>query len=397
MSKKVIHINAHGKYSTGNIATSIIKKAGNGSKLFHIYDNPDQEISKRYYSKFEWMADVGLTRALGIDSIWSWNNTRKIIRDIKRENPDVLHLHNLHGFYINYKQLFRFIKKNNINVVWTLHDCWSFTGLCPYFDFIGCDKWKDGCHHCPTCKDPFTKSWFFDRSKSGYKYKKKAFCNVKNMVIVPPSEWLGNLVKQSFLKDYPVKVINNGINTENFCIVPNESFKETLPEDKKIVLAVASSWDKRKGLFDVVEISRRLTDGYQVVVVGVTEAQKKQLESEKIIAITRTENQKQLGELYSNAHVFINTTYEDNYPTVNIEALCCGCPIITYATGGSVETVDETNGMVVPKGDIDSLLEAVYQIENKSYDRISISARSKVIYSKEEMIQKYLDLYSEFK
>lgn len=393
---KLVHINAHSKYSTGNIATSIINEVGNESKLFYAYGSEEKENTVKHYSRPEWMADVALTRFLGLDSIWSWNNTRKIIRNIKRENPDVVHLHNLHGFYINYRQLFRFIKKNDIRVVWSLHDCWSFTGHCPHFDFVGCERWKTGCHHCPLYKKTYLKSWFFDRSKKGYEIKKRAFCGVKNLVIVTPSKWLEGLVKQSFLKEYPVKVINSGINTENFDIVSNNSFKGILPKDKKIVLAVASTWDQMKGLSDVVEISRRLNDDYVVVMVGVSEAIKKELSNEKIVAITRTENQRQLAELYSAAHVFINTTYEDNYPTVNIEALCCGCPIITYATGGSVESVSDEAGIVVSKGNIDEMMSAIYSLKGKRYNREKISENAKSLFSKEEMVRKYIDVYSGF-
>ena len=392
---KVIHINAHGKYSTGNIATSVIKSVANGSKLFHTCDALDESISKRFYSKSEWMIDVGLTRIFGLDSIWSWNNTRKIIRDLKREKPDILHLHNLHGFYINYRALFKFIKKHNVKVVWTLHDCWSFTGHCSHFDFIGCDKWKTGCHNCSTYKKTYLKSWFFDRSKAGYKSKKKAFCGVENMVITTPSEWLAGLVKQSFLKEYPVKVVNNGISTENFNICENVTFKDVIPNGKKVVLAVASSWDEMKGYSDVVEISRKLSDDYIVVMVGVSEALKQRLSEERIIAISKTENQRGLAEIYSAAHVFINTTYQETFPTVNIEALCCGCPIITYATGGSVETVNDANGVVVPKGDVDAMLGAIYGIKDKEYNRQKMSEEAKKLYSKQKMIENYIKLYKE--
>lgn len=394
MGKKVIHINAQGGYSTGNIATSIVAHAASGSKLFYALGKTDRALGTKFYSKFGWKLDLILTRLTGRDSVWSWCNTRRIIKELKQEKPEIIHLHNLHGFYINYKKLFKFIKRNDIDVVWTLHDCWSMTGHCTYFDYIGCEKWKTGCEKCPTFKESYLKSWLFDRSKTTYNAKKKAFCGVKNLIFVTPSEWLAELLKQSFLKDYPVKIINNGINTENFSVIPNVSFKEILPIGKKIVLAVASDWGERKGFFDVVEISRRLTEDYCVVIVGVTETQKQQLSGEKVIAIIRTENQRQLAELYSAAHVFINTTYEDNYPTVNIEALCCGCPIITYATGGSVETVDETNGMIVPKSDVDAMLSAIYAIDDKMFDRQKISKDAKEKYTSENMVDAYIELYN---
>ena len=345
-------------------------------------------------SACETKADIVLTRLSGVDSVWSWNNTRKILKALKREKPDIVHLHNLHGFYINYVRLFKFIKKNNIKVVWTLHDCWSFTGHCPHFDFIGCDKWQTECYACPLKNQTYLKSWLFDRSKANFRRKEKAFCGVENLTIVTPSEWLAGLVKQSFLKDYPIEVINNGINAENFKICENTSFKSIVPVDKKIVLAVASSWDKRKGLHDVVEISGQLSDEYAVVVVGVSEQQKEQLSKERIITITRTDNQQQLAELYSMASVFINPTYEDSYPTVNIESLCCGCPIVTYNTGGSVETITEETGIIVPKGDVDAMLEAIKVVGLRDYDRNNVSSKAKALYSKRSMVDKYIELYT---
>lgn len=389
---KVISLNAHGKYSTGNIASAVIEKLGGGSKCFYSRDFLDTDYAVKFASKNGMTLDIALTRITGIDSVWSWKNTRKILKALKQENPNVLHIHNLHGFYINYKKLFKYIKKNNVKVVWTLHDCWSFTGHCTHFDYEGCENWKTECKKCPLAKQSYLKSWFFDRSKANFRRKKKYFCGVENMTIVTPSEWLGDLAKQSFLNEYPIKVINNGINTENFKICENQSFKEILPADKKIVIAVASSWGKLKGFDDVVEISRRLPEDYEVVIVGVNEAQKQRLANERIIAVTRTENQQQLAELYSAARVFINTTYEETYPTVNIEALCCGCPIVTYNTGGSIETVNDDTGLVVPKGDIDGMINAIKTISDKNYDRQKMSTEAKTKYSKEVMVDKYIEL-----
>ncbi len=389
---KVISINAHGKFSTGNIASAIIEKIGGDSKCFHSRDNLEAHYAVKFCFDLETKLDIALTRTTGVDGVWSWYNTRKILKALKQEKPDVIHIHNLHGFYINYKKLFKYIKKNNIKVIWTLHDCWSFTGHCTHFDYEGCEKWKNECKKCPLAKQTYLKSWWFDRSKSNFRRKKKAFCGVENLTVITPSEWLASMARQSFLSEYPIKVINNGINTENFKICTNNTFKDVLPADKKIVIAVASSWGKLKGFDDVVEISRRLPDDYRVVIVGVSRGQKEQLSNENIIAITRTENQQQLAELYSSAHVFINTTYEETYPTVNIEALCCGCPIITYNTGGSVETVNCDTGVIVPKGDIESMVEAIKSVADKDYDRQTMSAVAKVNYSKEVMVEKYIDL-----
>ncbi len=391
--KKVININAHGKYSTGNIASSITENLNNGSMFLHSRGELGRDYAINFGSKFQMLCDVAMTRLTGVDSVWSWNNTRKILKVIKREKPDIIHMHNLHGFYINYRRLFRYIKKHKIKAVWTLHDCWSFTGHCPYFDLIGCEAWKTQCRECPLYKETYLKSRYFDLSKSNFKRKKNVFCGVENMTIVTPSEWLAGLVKQSFLRDYPVVVINNGINTDKFRIRANETFKDVIPADKKVVIAVANGWEKRKGFGDVVEVSRRLPDDYVIIMVGVSQNQKKQLVGEKIIAISRTENQQQLAELYSSADVFINTTYEDNYPTVNIEALCCGCPIVTYDTGGCAETVCENNGIVVPKGNIDIMVSAIKQVVDRKFDREAISQAARAKHPHDDMIKKYVELY----
>lgn len=395
MGLKVIQLNACGKFSTGNIARNIARKVGNGSKLFYVNNAVDDPNARRFYNKRRWYLDLLMTRVVGLDSIWSGQNTRAIIREIKREKPDILHLHNLHGFFLNYKTLFRFIKKNGIKVVWTLHDCWSFTGHCPHFDFVGCEKWKTQCKRCPLFKQSYLKSWYFDRSSKGYRLKKQFFCGVKDLTIVTPSHWLADLVKQSFLREYPVQVINNGIDLEMFEICESVTFRDVLPKGKKIILAVASDWGEMKGYSDIVELSRRLSDDYAVVMVGVTEMQKAELEREKIIALMRTDNQRQLAELYSSAYVFVNTTYEETYPTVNMEALCCGCPVITYATGGSVESINESTGLVIPKGDIDALMTAINSIQFKCYNREKISQDARAVYSQEDMLDKYVALYED--
>lgn len=390
---KVIHINAHGSFSTGNIAKLLIKNHSNEDVFLFSRDDVKEHFAVKYYNNIGFWIDTLLTRITGIDSVWSFSNTRKILKKLNEEEPDIIHLHNLHGFYINYVKLFKYIKKHDIKVIWTLHDCWSFTGHCPHFDFFGCNKWMKQCKKCPLYKQTYLKSWFFDNSSSAYKLKKKSFCGVKDLTIVTPSKWLADMVKQSFLKNYPVKVINNGINTEVFVPFFSKKTKEIIPDNKKVVIAVASEWGKRKGFDDIIEISRRIKDDYIVVIVGVTPQQKEKLSKERIIAITRTENQKQLAELYSMAEVFINTTYEDNYPTVNLEALCCGCPVITYNTGGSIETIDETNGIVVKKGDISEMLESIYNISSLVKDRSSISQNAKNKFSVDIMAELYKKLY----
>ena len=383
---KVIHINAHGKFSTGNIASGLAKETGEGSKLFYTRDRVSPELGIKFFTKTGFYLDLFLTRLTGRDGIWSFGNTRRILRALKKEKPDLIHLHNLHGFYINYKMLFSFLKKNDIKVVWTLHDTWAFTGHCAHFDYVGCQKWQSGCGSCPLNKQTYLKSWFFDRSRANFKSKKKSFTGLKDLTIVTPSAWLKDLVGESFLKKYKVQVIHNGIPTELFSRRLEKPKSFLLPEDKKIVLAVASSWDEMKGFSDLVALSKKLPKEYQLVMVGLKEWQKEALAGENILAITKTENREELADLYAKANVFVNTTYQDTFPTVNLEALCSGTPVITYATGGSVETVNETNGRVVSKGDVDALTKEILALEKKDFNREEISHSAKEKYSKEKMI-----------
>lgn len=396
---KVLQINVVcGIRSTGRICTDlaeILESNGHACKI--AYGRMDVPEKYRKYAikignKVTLKVDAGLTRLLDNAGLNSYFATKRLIGKIKDYEPDIIHLHNLHGSYIHIRVLFDFLKTYDKPVVWTLHDCWAFTGHCAYFSQAGCQKWQTGCHTCPQKKE-YPKSVFLGRARSNFAIKKDMFSELDKLMLITPSAWLAELVDQSFLREYPIKVINNGIDTEKFNICPNESFRNVLPADKKIVIAVASTWDKRKGLEDVVEISRRLDDRYQVVVVGVSESQKAALVNENLIAITRTNNVKQLAELYSAAHVFINTTYEDNYPTVNIEALCCGCPVITYHTGGSIESVDETNGMVVPQGDVAAMVSAIEDVQHKNYSKTDISSCAKEKHLSARMAEKYMAVY----
>ena len=310
--------------------------------------------------------NVLFDRITGRHNMHSKIATEKLLKVISGFKPDIIQLHNLHEAYINLPMLFKYIKKHNIKTVWTLHDCWAFTGHCPHFDIVGCDKWKTGCYDCPQYKD-YPKS-FFDNSKYMYRLKKKWFTGVKNMTIVTPSEWLAGLVKESYLKDYPVKVINNGIDLNVF--KPTESdFREKYGcENKYIVLGVAFGWGKRKGLDVFIELEKRLDkEKYKIVLVGTDDNVDKLL-PENIISIHRTQNQTELAEIYTAADVFANPTREENYPTVNMESVACGTPVVTFNTGGSPEMLDETCGAVAEKDDTDAMYNEIIRIcETKPY------------------------------
>lgn len=320
--------------------------------------------------------------------------TKRLIRYMNEVKPDVIHLHNIHNHYVNVEMLFDYIKKHEIPVVWTLHDCWPFTGWCAYFDYAQCDKWKTGCHHCPSKHDyPFT--WFFDRSESNYLKKKVVFCGVKNLTLVTPSRWLADLTRESFLKEYPVEVIYNGADTDVFHPLETDLKNRLGIAGKKMILAIAAKLAKRKGAEYLLQIPAKLRDDEVLVILGLTEGQVLSLPKEKCIGVTYTNSVQELAEYYSAADVFINPTLEDNFPTTNIEALACGTPIVTFKTGGSVEVIDEHTGFVVEQRDLDAMLGAVRKIlsKGKAHYQNHCCKKAANLYEKERQYMKYVELY----
>lgn len=330
----------------------------------------------------------------GNEGCFSVNGTNRFLSQLDAIKPDIIHLHNLHGWYINLPLLFNYIKKNNIKVVWTLHDCWAFTGHCPHFTIAKCDKWKTGCYKCPNCKE-YPKS-LFDNSKKMYRLKKKWFTGIENLTIVTPSEWLAGLVKQSFLKDYPVKVIHNGIDLNVF--KPTESDfrkKYNIAENKYILLGVAFGWGKRKGLDVFIELQKRLDkEKYKIVLVGTDNNADKQLPKE-IISIHRTQNQTELAEIYTVADLFVNPTREENYPTVNMESIACGTPVITFRTGGSPEILTEKTGMVVDCDDIDGLQHGIEEICEQNLFSTADCIEQAKQFDMNKRFKEYVALYKE--
>ena len=316
------------------------------------------------------------------------NATKSLITKLEAIKPDIVHLHNIHGYYLNYQMLFEYLAKSGVPVVWTLHDCWSMTGHCAQFENYKCDKWKTQCHDCQYLMDWYPKS-IIDRSRRNYELKKRCFTSLENMTIVPVSHWLEDVVKQSFLAKYPIKVINNGVDLASFR--PSEASAE-ISNKKFTILGVASNWDDDKGVREFVKLSEN--NDYQVIMVGVKDEMKQKL-PKRIIAISRTSSQLELAEYYSHADVFVNPTYKDTFPTVNLEALACGTPVITYKTGGSPESVTTETGIVVDKGDFKQLCEAVETVHKNGKQCYSASCRERAVkfYNKDERFKDYIDLY----
>lgn len=336
-----------------------------------------------------------LTRITDRHTLYSKSATKKLINQIVEIRPDIIHLHHLHGYFINIKILFDFLSKLNIPIVWTFHDCWSFTGHCAHFEYVDCNKWLTECYDCPQKKE-YPASFLIDRSKKNYKEKKELFNSIENMIIVPVSYWLGDLVKQSFFKKYPVKVIQNGIDIEIFKPSANtDDIKRKYNLTKEfVILGVASLWTERKGIQDFIKLNKVLCSDEKIILVGLSKKQIKNLPS-NIIGIERTENIQQLVNLYSIADVFVNPTLEDTFPTTNLESLACGTPVITYNSGGSPEIIDVNTGIVVEKGNIDKLLEAIKLIKKKGKKFYTVQCRYRVIkfFNKKDRFMEYMKLY----
>ena len=326
----------------------------------------------------------------GLDGCFAWLSTLRYLRKLKCFQPDILHLHNLHYGYINLPLLFRFIKRNRVAVVWTLHDCWSFTGHCPHFVYENCQKWKNGCFNCPRYKEyPRT---IFDNSKFMWKRKKNWFTGVPNMTLVTPSKWLGDMVSQSFLQEYPRQVIHNGIDLSVFRPVASDFRAERGLLHKKVVLGIAFAWDEKKGLDVFVELTRRLGEEYAVVLVGVDDYVSKSL-PDNICAISRTKNREELAAIYSAADVFVNPTREDTFPTVNLEANACGTPVITFQTGGSPECISSDSGSVVKYNDIDALEREIRRICTDHPFTADDCIKSASRFDRNERLEEYIRLY----
>lgn len=336
-------------------------------------------------------------RFLDREGLASRKSTRTFLKVVDEIKPDIIHLHNIHDHYMNYPLLFQYLAEKKIPVVWTQHDQWSTTGHCA-FNLVGCEKWKTGCEKCPEIK------WYsFDRSKANFLLKKELLAAIPSLTIVPVSEWLGKNIAQSHLKERPIQVIYNGIDLDVFKPQQKDVHLRYGIEGKKIVLGVAAVWDKRKGLNDFFELAKRLpSEQYAIIIVGKIECKydKNNNEGCQVIFLERTQNQLELAQLYTAASVFVNPTYQDNYPTTNLEAMACGTPVITYNTGGSPEAVTPDTGWVVEQGDIEGIISIVKSLELKGKSEITAQRaacrkRAEQEFDKNKCFEKYVELYNQ--
>lgn len=396
---KVLQINTTvNSGSTGRIAEDLGQiLISNGYKSFIAYgraSQPSASVVFQIGNKISVLWHVFITRIFDRHAFASGKATTHLIKWIKQVKPDIIHFHCLHGYYINIRILFEYLETAGIPIVWTFHDAWAFTGHCTYFDYKNCFKWRTKCEKCPNLH-AYPASLFYDNSTLNYIDKKTLFTKMKSMTIVSPSKWLGNYAQESFLKKYPVEIINNGINLEIFKPVDTEKVKDTYSlKNKHIVLGVASVWSHRKGLYDFIRLRSMLDNSYLLILVGLNKKQQKGL-PEGIICIERTENINELASLYSVADVFVNPTLVDNFPTTNIESLACGTPVVTYNTGGSPEAIDVNTGLVTPKGDVVKLRDAIVEIISNGKNSYSQACRQRALamFDKKDRYEDYLSLY----
>lgn len=386
--------------STGRIAEEIgqtaIKNGWSSYIAYGRYKNISQSHLIKIGNRWNIYVHVLFTRIFDFHGLLSKRATRKLIHKIKEISPDIIHLHNIHGYYINYPILFKYLKKSGIPVVWTFHDCWSFTGHCAHFESVHCEKWISQCEKCPL-KKTYPASCLFDRSKKNYKDKKKYFNSIDNLTIVPVSRWLENKVKCSFLKENKIKMIYNGIDLSLFKPTYNKNLIASLSiKDKFVLLAVAASWSASKGLYDYYELSKKINKDEVLILVGLTQKQLKNLPA-GIIGLERTESVKKLAVLYTMADIVLNLSYAEALGLTTIEGLACGTPSIVYNATASPELITEETGAIVEPSDIKGVLSSIKKIKMKGSQSYAINCRKEVVerFNKEDRYNDYINLYNQ--
>lgn len=401
MKKKLLQINSVVNWgSTGRICEEIGQKAISHGWDSYIAYGRNAFSSKSNIIQIGTNRDIYLhglqTRLFDNHGFASKSSTEKFVREISNIKPDIIHLHNLHGYYLNIDILFNYLSKQNIPIIWTLHDCWPITGHCTYFSYIGCNKWKTHCEKCPQ-KREYPASFFKDNSYFNYEKKRALFTSIDDITLVPVSKWLSRIINESYLKKYPIKIIHNGIDTDIFKPMDTDSVKQKYNlQNKFVILGVASVWERRKGFMDFKELSKLLDDKMVIVLVGLKPAQIRDL-PKNIIGIERTKNINELVTLYALSDVFINPTWEDNFPTTNLESLACGTPVITYNTGGSVESINSKTGFIIEQGDIGEMKNAIDTVHNNGKQEYSEACQNhaRKYFNKNERYEKYIELYND--
>lgn len=394
--KTLLQINCTANWgSTGRIAEGIgqvaMRHGWESYVAYGRYVRPSENQLIRVGKKWHPYLNYAEQRIFDNEGLAARTPTRQLVERIEEIKPDIVHLHNIHDHYLNYRILFEYLNQRDIPVVWTFHDCWALTGHCCHFVSIGCDRWKTGCHDCPM--HGMAPRNLLDASRKNWELKRRLFQGCKNLTVVGCSQWIADFVKDSFLKDNRVEVVRNGVDVNVFSPTPPAGMREG---GKYKVLGVASVWCEGKGWQDIPRLRQLLPDDYEIILVGLTAKQVKEL-PEGVTGIQRTQNIQEMVALYSTANVFINPTYADTFPTVNLEALACGTPVVTYRTGGSPEAVDGNTGVVVEQGNVDALAHAVMEICAKGKEAYAVACRKRAVecFDKEKRYEDYIRLYEE--
>ncbi len=395
---KVLMINSVcGIRSTGRICTDlaeILEKEGHECKIAYGREVVPEKYKKyavRIGSDLNVKIDGLKTRLLDNAGFNSKSATKKLINRIKEYNPDLIQLHNLHGYYINIEILFNFLKEWGKPVVWTLHDCWAFTGHCSHYTLDGCYKWKTLCENCKR-KNVYPQSVLLNRAKRNFLKKKELFTSLNNLTLITPSSWLAEEARKSFLGKYNVYPIPNGVDLEVFKPTSGDFRKKYGLENKKIVLGVASAWSNSKGLKIFSNLAKTLPSEYKVVLVGITESQKQDLPPE-VLAVSRTNNATELAEIYTTADIFLNPSSQETMGLVTVEAMACGTPVVTSNRTAVPEVVTPDSGIVLSDLELNTIVEGIKTVLSKDYPQTRNTAQN---YEKSAQYNKYLALYNEY-
>ena len=418
---RIAQINVVSSLSTGRIAVQLcrlVSQHGHKALLCHSRDHAPKDIfSYRIGCMLDTYVHLGLARITDRAGFFSRFATKRLIRQLKLYKPDLIHLHNLHGYYLHLPTLFHYLKEVDIPVVWTLHDCWAYTGHCAYYttaknapplqavrrrakqETVGCDRWMGGCGQC-VLKRSYPSSWLMDQSARNWAEKRELFRGVKHMVLTTPSEWLKSEVKKSFLKDYPVYALPNGVDLATFRPCADESFMDDVIRSyglertggRKLILSVAAVWDERKGLEDLIELSEKLGPEYCVAAVGLDEYQIQALPKNTVLGIKRTGNVHDLCALYTAADVYLSTSKEETMGMTLVEALACGTQVICYDATAMPEIVTDDVGEVAPLGDIEALADSVRHLCAEPKNSADCMARA-AEYESSLRFQAYIELY----
>lgn len=394
---KVLMINSVcGIRSTGRICTDIaeiLEEQGHECKIAYGRENVPEKYEKyaiKIGNKMTVYCHALKARLFDLAGFGSKAATHKLIKQIKEYNPDIIHLHNLHGYYLHVGELFKFLKIYNKPVFWSFYDCWPFTGHCAHFDFNQCEQWKTNCKKC-TYKKEYPAS-IFDGAKRNYQAKKSLFTGVSNLQIIVPSYWMQTMVGQSYMRDYPVHVLPNGIALSSFVKTESEFRKKMGLQEKFVILGVSSFWNNMKGLELFNRLANELdVENFQVVLVG--KAEERTL-SNNILHIPATNNIQELCELYTTADIFVNPTLQETQGLTTVEALACGTPAIVFNSGGAAECIDSTCGVSVAKNNYEDLRDAIRRVESGELKFDSLNCvKAAQRYDAKKLYQHFIELY----